>query len=34
VLWQREPGRRLPIASLTKMLTALIIAKRDRPSRC
>jgi D-alanyl-D-alanine carboxypeptidase len=31
VLWQREPGRRLPMASLTKMITALIIARRDRP---
>ena len=31
ILWQHDPGRRLPIASLTKMITALIIAKRDRP---
>ena len=31
VLWQRDAGARLPIASLTKMLTALIIAKRDGP---
>ncbi len=31
VLWQHDPGRRLPIASLTKMITALIIARRDRP---
>jgi serine-type D-Ala-D-Ala carboxypeptidase (penicillin-binding protein 5/6) len=31
VLWQRHPGRRLPVASLTKMLTALIIAERHRP---
>jgi D-alanyl-D-alanine carboxypeptidase (penicillin-binding protein 5/6) len=31
ILWQRDPTRRLPIASLTKMLTALIIARRDRP---
>jgi serine-type D-Ala-D-Ala carboxypeptidase (penicillin-binding protein 5/6) len=31
VLWQTHPGRRLPIASLTKMLTALIIVKRHRP---
>jgi D-alanyl-D-alanine carboxypeptidase len=30
VLWQRHPGRRLPIASLTKMMTALIIAERHR----
>jgi serine-type D-Ala-D-Ala carboxypeptidase (penicillin-binding protein 5/6) len=32
VLWQRDPGRRLPIASLTKMLTALIIARSDGPN--
>ena len=32
VLWQHDPARRLPIASLTKMMTALIIAKRHRPS--
>lgn len=31
ILWQLDPTRRLPIASLTKMLTALIIARRDRP---
>jgi D-alanyl-D-alanine carboxypeptidase (penicillin-binding protein 5/6) len=31
VLWQHDPGRRLPIASLTKMMTALIIAKRHQP---
>jgi len=31
VLWQHDPARRLPIASLTKMVTALIIARRDRP---
>ena len=30
VLWQLHPRRELPIASLTKMLTALIIAKRHR----
>jgi serine-type D-Ala-D-Ala carboxypeptidase (penicillin-binding protein 5/6) len=30
VLWQLHPRRRLPIASLTKMLTALIIADRHR----
>jgi serine-type D-Ala-D-Ala carboxypeptidase (penicillin-binding protein 5/6) len=28
VLWQLNPRRRLPIASLTKMMTALVIAKR------
>jgi D-alanyl-D-alanine carboxypeptidase len=32
VLWRRDPGRRLPIASLTKMMTALIIAHRDGPN--
>jgi D-alanyl-D-alanine carboxypeptidase (penicillin-binding protein 5/6) len=31
VLWQHDPGRPLPIASLTKMMTALIIAERHRP---
>jgi D-alanyl-D-alanine carboxypeptidase (penicillin-binding protein 5/6) len=31
VLWQRDAHRQLPIASLTKMITALIIARRDRP---
>jgi D-alanyl-D-alanine carboxypeptidase len=31
VLWQHDAGRRLPIASLTKMITALIIARRHRP---
>ncbi len=31
VLWERHPDRRLPIASLTKMLTALIIVERHRP---
>src|SRR5436190_4256272 len=31
VLWQHDPGRELPIASLTKMLTALMVARRDRP---
>ena len=32
VLWEHDPGRRLPIASLTKMMTALIIASRHDPS--
>jgi serine-type D-Ala-D-Ala carboxypeptidase (penicillin-binding protein 5/6) len=32
VLWRRDPGRRLPIASLTKMMTALIVAHHDDPS--
>ena len=31
VLWARSPGRRRPIASLTKMMTALLIAERHRP---
>jgi D-alanyl-D-alanine carboxypeptidase len=32
ILWEHDPGRRLPIASLTKMMTALIIASRHKPS--
>jgi len=31
VLWERDPDRVLPIASLTKMMTALIVATLDRP---
>lgn len=31
VLWRRRSRRRLPIASLTKMMTALIVAERHRP---
>ena len=31
VLWSHYPGRVLPIASLTKMMTALVVATRDRP---
>jgi D-alanyl-D-alanine carboxypeptidase len=31
VLWRRNPTRRLPIASLTKMMTALVVAQRTRP---
>jgi D-alanyl-D-alanine carboxypeptidase (penicillin-binding protein 5/6) len=30
VLWKRAAGRELPIASLTKMMTALLIAQRHR----
>jgi serine-type D-Ala-D-Ala carboxypeptidase (penicillin-binding protein 5/6) len=30
VLWERRPARELPIASLTKMMTALIVAERHR----
>jgi D-alanyl-D-alanine carboxypeptidase (penicillin-binding protein 5/6) len=29
VLWRRNPVRRLPIASLTKMMTALLIVERE-----
>ena len=32
VLWEHDPGRELPIASLTKMISALIIAHRHHPS--
>jgi serine-type D-Ala-D-Ala carboxypeptidase (penicillin-binding protein 5/6) len=31
VLWQHNPGRRLPIASLTKMMTALLVVGASRP---
>src|SRR4051794_29836572 len=31
VLWRRDPPRVLPIASLTKMMTALLVARRVRP---
>ena len=31
VLWARHPQRELPIASLTKMMTAYLIARRHRP---
>jgi D-alanyl-D-alanine carboxypeptidase len=31
VLWARRPAAELPIASLTKMMTALLIAERHRP---
>ena len=31
ILWQKGPDRELPIASLTKMMTALLIADRHRP---
>lgn len=31
VLWARNPSEPLPIASLTKMMTALVIAERHRP---
>jgi serine-type D-Ala-D-Ala carboxypeptidase (penicillin-binding protein 5/6) len=32
VLWRRLPDRVLPIASLTKMMTALVVVQRARPS--
>ena len=32
VLWRRNPTRILPIASLTKMMTALIVAANTRPA--
>jgi serine-type D-Ala-D-Ala carboxypeptidase (penicillin-binding protein 5/6) len=32
VLWQRNPGLERPIASLTKMMTALMIARADPPN--
>jgi serine-type D-Ala-D-Ala carboxypeptidase (penicillin-binding protein 5/6) len=32
VLWQRQPTRVLPIASLTKMMTALLVVAHSRPS--
>lgn len=32
VLFALDPARRLPIASLTKMMTALVIAERDSPA--
>ena len=31
ILWQQRPYRELPIASLTKMMTALLIVERHRP---
>jgi D-alanyl-D-alanine carboxypeptidase (penicillin-binding protein 5/6) len=31
VLWQRNPHLRHPVASLTKMMTALIVARQNRP---
>jgi D-alanyl-D-alanine carboxypeptidase (penicillin-binding protein 5/6) len=32
VLWQRDPDRELAIASLTKMMTALLVATHSKPS--
>jgi serine-type D-Ala-D-Ala carboxypeptidase (penicillin-binding protein 5/6) len=31
VLWRRRPLKRLPIASLTKIMTALVVTERTRP---
>jgi D-alanyl-D-alanine carboxypeptidase (penicillin-binding protein 5/6) len=31
VLWRREPLKRLPMASLTKIMTALLVVERTRP---
>jgi D-alanyl-D-alanine carboxypeptidase (penicillin-binding protein 5/6) len=31
VLWRLNPGRRLPIASLTKLMTALVVAEQENP---
>jgi len=31
VLWRRDPERVLPIASLTKIMTALVVVERTRP---
>ena len=31
VLWRRRPLKRLPIASLTKIMTAIVVAERTRP---
>ena len=31
VLWRRRPLRRLPIASLTKIMTALVVVERTQP---
>jgi D-alanyl-D-alanine carboxypeptidase (penicillin-binding protein 5/6) len=32
VLWRRQPDRVLPIASLTKMMTAILVVDRARPT--
>jgi serine-type D-Ala-D-Ala carboxypeptidase (penicillin-binding protein 5/6) len=32
VLWERNPSELVPIASLTKMMTALVVAAHSRPS--
>jgi D-alanyl-D-alanine carboxypeptidase len=32
VLWSRHAGVRVPIASLTKMMTALVVVKHEKPS--
>src|SRR5205085_6530707 len=32
VLWRHQPERVLPIASLTKMMTALVVVSREPPA--
>jgi serine-type D-Ala-D-Ala carboxypeptidase (penicillin-binding protein 5/6) len=32
VLWERDPARELPIASLTKMMTALVVVAHAKPT--
>jgi serine-type D-Ala-D-Ala carboxypeptidase (penicillin-binding protein 5/6) len=32
VLWARDPSRQLPIASLTKMMTALVVVSKAKPT--
>jgi D-alanyl-D-alanine carboxypeptidase len=32
VLWERDPDQAMPIASLTKMMTALVVAERSKPT--
>ena len=31
VMWERNPGQQLPIASLTKMMTALVVVDKAKP---
>ena len=32
VMWERNPGQQLPIASLTKMMTALVVVDKAKPN--
>ena len=32
VLWERDPDQEVPIASLTKMMTALVVAEHSKPT--